>query len=270
MDPVVIELGPLTLRAYNAWLLGGALVGLGIIGWRARRVDPGRAVRWLDVALVALVAAVIGARGLGVALDGDRFATSPHEIVRLSLGGMAWHGAPLAGLPAALIAAWLRGVPFRAWTDAAALAWPPGMIAAWAGCRDAGCGAGYEVATLAGWPGWLVAELPDAYGFVAPRLDVQSAGMLFGGALWALAALLTWRGWLRGLRLWLLLGLSGLGLAVLGFLRADYAPVLLDRRADQVFDLALLLVSAVIGGVLWLRDRRKGRSAGGGLRGPLA
>ncbi|MEW6579092.1 MAG: hypothetical protein AB1435_07835, partial [Chloroflexota bacterium] len=58
-------------------------------------------------------------------------------------------------------------------------------------------------------------------------------------------------------RLWLILGLSGLGSALLGFLRADYAPALLDRRADQVFDLALLLISTVIGGVLWLRDRRE-------------
>ncbi len=266
MDPVVIELGPLTLRAYNAWLLGGMFVGLALIGWRARRTDAGRAARWLDVALVALVAAGIGARGLHVALNWDCFAASPGQIARLSLGGMAWHGALLTGLPAALIAARLRGVPFRAWADAAALAWPPGLIAAWAGCRSAGCGAGYEVATLADWPGWLVAELPDAYGFVAPRLDVPSAGMLFGGALWTLAALLTWRGWLPGLRLWLLLGLSGLGLTLLGFLRADYAPTLLNRRADQVFDLTLLLVCTVIGGALWLRDRREKRGAGNGLR----
>ncbi len=259
MDPVVVELGPLTLRAYNAWLLGGALVGVGIVGWRAHRADPGRAARWLDVALVALIAGVIGARGLHVAQDWDRFAASRDQIARLSLGGMAWHGALLAGLPAALIAARLRDVPFRAWTDAAALAWPPGMMAAWGGCRSAGCGVGYEVATLADWPGWLVAELPDAYGFVAPRLDVQAAGMLLGAALWALAALLTWRGWLPGLRLWLVLGLSGLGLALLGFLRADYAPTLLNRRADQVFDLMLLLVCTVIGGALWLRDRRENR-----------
>lgn len=259
MDPVVVELGPLTLRAYNAWLLGGALVGVGIVGWRAHRADPGRAARWLDVALVALIAGVIGARGLHVAQDWDRFAASRDQIARLSLGGMAWHGALLAGLPAALIAARLRDVPFRAWTDAAALAWPPGMMAAWGGCRSAGCGVGYEVATLAEWPGWLVAELPDAYGFVAPRLDVGAGGVAFGAALWALAALLTWRGWLPGLRLWLVLGLSGLGLALLGFLRADYASTLLNRRADQVFDLTLLLVCTVIGGALWLRDRRENR-----------
>jgi len=55
-------------------------------------------------------------------------------------------------------------------------------------------------------------------------------------------------------------------LALLGFLRADYAPTLLDRRADQVFDLALLLVCTVIGGALWLRDRREKRGAGNGLR----
>ncbi len=255
MNPVVVDVGPVVLRAYTAWLMGGVLAALGVIEWRAYRADPVAVIRWLDVGIAAVVAGVIGARALHVALEWDYFADHTGEIGTISLGGMAWQGALLAGIPAALIMARLRRVPLRPWTDAAALAWPVGLIAAWIACRRAGCGYGYEVQTAADWPGWLVEELPDVYGMVAPRLDVQAGGALFGGALLALALILTWRGWLPGVRLWVVLALTGLGLAVLGFLRADPAQTLFDRRADQVFDLILLLVSTVTGSVIWLLDR---------------
>lgn len=256
MNPVALNVGPLELHAYTAWLMAGALAALGLVAWRAYRHDPAVVGRWLDVALAGLVGGVIGARLLHVALEWDYFADRTDEITHLELGGMAWHGALLFGVPAVLIAAWLRRVPLRPWTDALAIAFPAGMIAAWLACRRAGCGYGYEVRTLADFPAWLVEELPDVYGLVAPRLDIQAAGALLGAALLILALGVTWLNWLAGLRLWLILALSGLGLALLAFFRADPAAVLLDHRADQVFDLALLLVSTVTGGVLWLRDRR--------------
>lgn len=256
MNPVVIDVGPLELRAYTAWLMGGILCGLVVIMWRAYAHNPRAVLPWLDVSLAGLVAGVIGARALHVALEWEYFADHPGEIDKLWLGGMAWHGGLLAAIPAVWIAARWRRVDLRAWTDALALAWPLGMIGAWTGCRDAGCGYGYEVATLADWPRWVVAELPDVFGLYAPRLDVQAYGTRFAAVLLLIALVLTGLGWLRGLRLWLVLALSGLGLALAGFLRTDPAQSLLDHRADQVFNLVLLLVSTVTGGALWLLDRR--------------
>ncbi len=256
MNPVVFEFGTFELRSYTAWLAGGILLALAVIVWRAYRTDPAGAVRWLDVGIAAVVGGVIGARALHVALEWGYFADRTHEIDQLWLGGMAWQGGLLLGVPAALIVARLRHVPIRPWTDAAALAWPLALMLAWRGCRNAGCGYGYQVQTLADWPGWLVAELPDVYGLSAPRLDIQAGGIVFGGVLFALALILTWRGWLPGLRLWLIWALTGLGLALLGFFRADPAQIIADRRADQVFDLVLLLASTAAGGLLWLRDRR--------------
>lgn len=256
MNPVAIDIGPLELRTYTAWLMGGIIAALGVIAWRAYRRDPRAVGRWLDVSLAALITGVVGARALHVALYWDHFADHTGEITRLQSGGMAWHGGLLAAIPIALIAARLRGVPLRAWTDAVAIALPLGLIGAWTGCRDAGCGYGYEVATLADWPGWLVAELPDVFGLYAPRLDLHLFGAVFGLVLLALALILTGLDALRGLRLWIVLALAGLGLALIAFFRADPAQTLLDRRADQIFDLLVLLLSTVTGGVLWLHDRR--------------
>jgi prolipoprotein diacylglyceryltransferase len=256
MNPVVFEFGTFELRSYTAWLSGGILLALAVIVWRAYRTDPAGVLRWLDVGIAAVVGGVIGARALHVALEWGYFADRTDEIDKLWLGGMAWQGGLLLGVPAALIVARWRRVPVRLWTDALALAWPLALMLAWRGCRNAGCGYGYEVQTLADWPGWLVAELPDVYGLTAPRLDVQAGGIMFGGVLFALALILTWRGWLPGLRLWLIWALTGLGLALIGFFRADPAQMIADRRADQVFDLVLLLVSTATGGLLWLRDRQ--------------
>ena len=252
----MIELGPVTLREYNAWLIAGALLALAMIAWRAARHGPQAVTRWLDAGIAAIVGGVIGGRLLYAVLEWDTFE-QPGEIARLSLGGMAWHGALLLGLLAALLIARWRGVPLRPWTDAAALAFPVGVSAAWLACRRAGCGYGYEVRTLADWPGWLVEELPDVYGLIAPRLDVQLGGALWGLVLLVLAAVLTWRGWLPGLRLWLILAWSGVGFALLGFFRADPAQTIAGRRVDQLLDLLVLLLSTLAGCLIWLRQRRR-------------
>jgi phosphatidylglycerol:prolipoprotein diacylglycerol transferase len=261
LDTVIWHCGPLTLRTYNAWLLGGALAALLVIGWRATRHPAGHVRAWFDVSLATGLGGLIGARGLYVILRWEQFRAAPGQIAHLSLGGTAWHGGVMVGLLVALLSARWRRVPFRAWTDAAALAWPLLLATAWAACRAAGCAYGYEVATLADWPLWLVEELPDAYGLIAPRLDVQAGGIALAVSLGLLAALLTWRGWLPGVRLWLVLALTGLGQALLSFVRADYAPVWLHHRADRLFDLALLGVSTIMGCALWLAGRRTQRHA---------
>lgn len=257
MNPILIEAGPYALRAYTAWLGAALLVGLGVVAWHGGRRAPDAASRWLDVAIAALAAGIVGARLLHVALEWEYFTDHRAEIARVWEGGLTWHGGVLLAVPIALAMMRLRRVPLGPWTDAIAVAWPLGMIGAWLGCRAAGCGVGYEVRTLADWPEWAVAELPDVYGVVAPRLDVQLAGVVFGGGLLALALLLTWRGWLRGLRFWLILALSGIGLYFIGFFRADPAARLLDRRADQVFDLSVLLLAVVAGSAIWLEQRRE-------------
>jgi len=76
---------------------------------------------------------------------------------------------------------------------------------------DAACAYGAEVGTLANYPSWLVTESADIYGTVAPRLNVPQAGILLAIPVLLLVALLTWRGWLSGLRLWIAIILYGLG-----------------------------------------------------------
>lgn len=264
MNPVVMDLGPLELHAFAAWIAAGVLLSLVILAACATRTDPARLGRWLDAGIAAVVGGVIGARALHVTDQWDYFGQHTGEITDLAAGGLSWHGALAGGLAAALLVGRLRGLrwhEFRAWTDAAALAWPVGLGAGWLACRRNGCAYGCEVRTLADWPGWLVEELPDVYGLSAPRLDLALAGLVIAGLLLVLVCGLTWKGWLVGLRLWPVLALTGLSMALLGFFRMDPATRLLDRRTDQVYDLGLLLGCTVIGSVLWLADRAPRRDA---------
>lgn len=113
----------------------------------------------------------------------------------------------------------------------------------WWGCLGAACGYGAEVDTLARYPAWAVAELPDVYGLPAPRWNTQVFGMALGAALLPLMALLAARGWLRGRRFWLALALLSAGMFAIGFVRADYAPTLAGLRADQWLDLILMTLA---------------------------
>jgi phosphatidylglycerol:prolipoprotein diacylglycerol transferase len=204
---------------------------------------PVRAGAAADCGLAALAGAAVGGRLLHVLLNAGYFAGAPAEALRLSAGGLDWHGALLGGLVGLRLMARWRGVDSAALLDRLALALPLVVIAVWWGCLGAACGYGAEVDTLARYPAWAVAELPDVYGLPAPRWNTQLFGMALGVALLPLATLLAWRGWLRGRRFWLLLALASAGMFLIGFARADAAPVLAGLRADQWLDAVVLALA---------------------------
>ncbi|MCC7209791.1 MAG: prolipoprotein diacylglyceryl transferase, partial [Anaerolineae bacterium] len=109
MNPIVISLGPVDVRAFTAWVGGGILACIGLaLALAARRGE--RLLPWLDVCLAALVAGLIGARAAHVAIESAYFAAHPDEILDLARGGLDWHGALAGGLLGALIMARLRRV----------------------------------------------------------------------------------------------------------------------------------------------------------------
>lgn len=226
-------LGPVTLPAFTLLLALATAAAAALLLHRA----PARAAA-ADCGLAALAGAAVGARAAHVLLNWDYFAGAPAEALRLSAGGLSWHGAVAGGLVGLGLGARWRGVDAAALLDRLALALPLAAFAVWWGCLGAACGYGAEVDTLARYPAWMVAELPDIYGLAAPRYRTQAFGMALSAALLALALLLAGRGWLRGRRFWLLLFLLSAGMFAIGFVRADHTPAIAGRRADQWLDLA--------------------------------
>lgn len=243
MPPVIIDIGIGSIRTYTLAVAAGVLIITLLYMCKLERSERARTV---DVLLLALALALALARVEHVLLNWAYFADTLNEILLLSAGGLGWHGAVLGALVGLGIGWRVRLHPsahkqFARLLDALAFGIPVLMLAAWFGCWSAGCGYGYEVATLADYPSLIAAELPDTYGVFAPRLNTP----VFGMAWAVLVLLVAWRAQNRGGRFWLLLALVSLGMFLIGFARANNTLIILGLRVDQVLDLIVFGFSAV-------------------------
>ncbi len=233
--------------------LGGLLTLVGAIVTLTLRRGDVRGAQWVDCALIAGVAAVIGGRAGHVLLQWGYFADHTDEIVRFTAGGTNAEFALLAGTFGLLVGGRWRHVPDAVLLDAFALALPVLMMAGWIGCATAVCGWGKEVTTLADFPSWAVSWSRDIYSGYAPRYNTQGYGLAWG-ALWLIVGgVMIWRRWGVGRRYWLLVAGVSLGMALIGFWRADPVPILLGVRADQ----GVALVTAAWGLALFTMTRLK-------------
>jgi phosphatidylglycerol:prolipoprotein diacylglycerol transferase len=119
MNPVIMELGPVTIRWYGVMLAATIAASMLV----AYRYGPqiGLSVSIVDrTAVPFAVAALVGAR-IGYVLSHPQEFRDVVEIVRVDHGGLTSHGAIAAGLLYLLWAAGRYGVPM--WTFADAFGW---------------------------------------------------------------------------------------------------------------------------------------------------
>lgn len=96
-DPVAISLGPLDVRWYAVFILGGIFAAIGLSLWLAnRRGLDGEFL--LDMAPVVVISALVGARLYYLLLRWDYYLDHPGEAINVRLGGMTIHGAIIAGV----------------------------------------------------------------------------------------------------------------------------------------------------------------------------
>lgn len=117
-DPVAFSVLGIGIRWYALFLLAGLVAGVLLTRALARRLglDPD----WvLDASPLVVLSAIVGARLYYVILRGDYFIQNPAEIINTRLGGMAFHGALVAGFLAFLYVCRRDHQPVLRWTDAA-------------------------------------------------------------------------------------------------------------------------------------------------------
>jgi phosphatidylglycerol:prolipoprotein diacylglycerol transferase len=111
MHPVLIQLGPFTIRWYGAMIALACLVGFWLSGREAERKGIGKE-KIQEFFLYAVTAAVIGARLYYIAFaDPAMFMQDPLSVFAIWQGGLAIHGAILAGLVICVLYAKKHKIP---------------------------------------------------------------------------------------------------------------------------------------------------------------
>lgn len=175
----------------------------------------------VDSLLAGLALGLLLARAEHVFLHWDYFSAATAEITDLKAGGLGWAGALLGGVLGVWLMAKIRGRNGREILEVVALAIPLLFFGGWWACEVNACAYGAEVANLADYPAAWVWEAPGDYGMLAPRWRTQGIGMGASLIIFGLLYVLVWRGWLKGWRFSLAVGLSIVVMLGLNMLRGD-------------------------------------------------
>lgn len=107
--PILLELGPLTIRWYGLLIASAVLIGVSLSQYLAKRrnVDPNLVG---DLAIWLTIAAIPCARLYYVLFEWEQYSQRPEDIIAIWKGGIAIHGAILGGTLAATIFARIQRV----------------------------------------------------------------------------------------------------------------------------------------------------------------
>ena len=121
MHPVLVEIGPITIRYYGLMYVIAFVVGFVLLTKEVRRKGLSLSKEdLLDLLLWTIPAAILGARLYYVAFRWNVYAQHPIDIVKIWEGGLAIHGGVLAGALAVWLFARRKRVRFLALADALA------------------------------------------------------------------------------------------------------------------------------------------------------
>ncbi|BCL38877.1 prolipoprotein diacylglyceryl transferase [Nostoc sp. MS1] len=109
--PVVVEIGPITIRWYGLLIASAVLMGVSLSQYLAKRrnVNPDLLS---DLSIWLVIGAIPAARIYYVLFQWSEYAQHPDRIIAIWQGGIAIHGAIIGGTLAALIFAKLKRVSF--------------------------------------------------------------------------------------------------------------------------------------------------------------
>jgi len=132
------QVGPFTLHTYGMLVALGFVAALIVVRRGARREGlPSEPV--LDLAFVAVLAAIVGSRLLYVLFNIQEYLADPLRIFKVWEGGLVFHGGLLLAIPACLFFVRRFSLPAWATADVFAPAIALGQAIGRIGCFAAGC-----------------------------------------------------------------------------------------------------------------------------------
>ncbi len=116
MDPVAVEIGPITIYWYGILITLGIIIGLFMAIRQSQRegLDPDQLLTFL---LFAMPVALLGLRLYFVAFNWEFYAQNPDQIFAFRQGGLAIHGAIFGSILVGVIYAKVQKINFWALAD---------------------------------------------------------------------------------------------------------------------------------------------------------
>lgn len=250
IDPIAIQLGPLTVRWYGIIMVSAILLGTWLAGREARRLGLSADFVY-DLALWVVPSAIVGARLYEVfVLSWGYYREHPAEIPAIWLGGLAIHGAVFGGALAGYLYLRRHRADFWLWADIAA----PSVILGQAIGRWGNFFNQEAYGTPA--PDWVVRLLPPVIReqmwiggtYVHPTFLYES---LWNLAVFAFLLWLRHRNPRRGVVFLAYVAGYNLGRFVIEGIRTDSSFLPGGLRVAQVVALGLLVLGLV--GIPWRR-----------------
>ena len=113
---IAFVIGPFTVRWYGIIISLAILFGIVIAAHLAKKMGEDTD-DLINIALIAVPLAILGARLYYVAFNWDFYSQNPAEILKTWHGGMAIHGAVLAGILVVFFYTKMKDLCFRRWLD---------------------------------------------------------------------------------------------------------------------------------------------------------
>ncbi len=247
MHPRLFEIGPITVYTYGVLLAAAYLAGLQLATTRARArsLDPARV---MDLGIIIIVAAILGAKLLLFAVDFNFYWTHPGEVFSLARSGGVFYGGLILAVAASFWYLARHKMPLWATCDVFAPGIALGHAVGRLGCLFAGCCYGRPTTM----PWGIVFSDPFAASYVGTPLGVplqptqiyESVGELI-----ILAILLVGerRGKsFDGRTFWVWVLLYGILRFVVEFFRGDERGSLLGLSTSQFISLVLVPLSVIM------------------------
>lgn len=116
MNPYLLHFGSFGIRWYGFFMAVSMAIGIHYFVRRGLRTGVDEDTLY-NMALLAILGGVIGARLIYVLTNWSYFAQQPGEILRIDQGGLAIHGALLGGVVFSMWYAYRRALPYWALID---------------------------------------------------------------------------------------------------------------------------------------------------------
>ena len=148
----------------------GAALGLALV---AQRAPEKKLSIWMNAGLWTLFGALLGARGVFVAVNWDYFQAHLIEIPQIWLGGLSWPGAVSGALITLAFIALVRKEALGGLADGVLPMGLPLIVAIWLASWEAGTGYGAIAPNT-----WWATPAVDEWGAWLPRWPLQPLGAL--------------------------------------------------------------------------------------------